>query len=91
MTEPLSFELSRPAVTPPRLPDAGVSGPSPADVLPREVLRSLRDAGILGGLQVGRWLPDRPDLADVVTFCCTEVNDPDALDLLVAVLSASTP
>jgi glycine dehydrogenase subunit 2 len=40
MTEPLSFELSRPAVDPPRLPDAEVGGPSPADVLPREALRT---------------------------------------------------
>src|SRR5438309_6374755 len=40
MTEPLSFELSRPAVDPPRLPTAGVTGPAPADVLPREALRS---------------------------------------------------
>ena len=40
MTEPLSFELSRPAVDPPRLPEAGVAGPAPADVLPREALRS---------------------------------------------------
>src|SRR5437588_1681164 len=40
MTEPLSFELSRPAVDPPRLPDAEVAGPAPADVLPREALRA---------------------------------------------------
>jgi len=40
MTEPLSFELSRPAVDPPRLPDANVAGPSPADVLPRRALRA---------------------------------------------------
>ena len=39
-TEPLSFELSRPEVATPRLPEAGVEGPSPADVLPREALRS---------------------------------------------------
>jgi glycine dehydrogenase subunit 1 len=50
-------------------------------------LRRLRDAGILGGLRMGRWFPDRPDLADVVTFCCTEVNDPAAIDLLVQELS----
>jgi glycine dehydrogenase subunit 1 len=46
-------------------------------------LRRLREAGILGGLPVSRWFPDRPDLAGVVTFCCTEVNDPGAIDLLV--------
>jgi glycine dehydrogenase subunit 2 len=40
MTEPLSFELSRPSVDPPRLPDAEVSGPAPSDLLPHEALRS---------------------------------------------------
>ncbi|HEV8596737.1 MAG TPA: aminomethyl-transferring glycine dehydrogenase subunit GcvPB, partial [Candidatus Dormibacteraeota bacterium] len=40
MTEPLSFELSRPAVDPPRLPDPDVGGRGPADVLPSELLRS---------------------------------------------------
>ncbi|MBO0684071.1 MAG: aminomethyl-transferring glycine dehydrogenase subunit GcvPA [Candidatus Dormibacteraeota bacterium] len=44
-------------------------------------------AGILGGMPVGRWYPD---LEDVVTFCCTEVNDPGALDLLVAEAAAAT-
>ena len=39
-TEPLSFELSRPAVDPPRLPEADVPGRSPADVLPREAMRA---------------------------------------------------
>ncbi|OLC45565.1 MAG: glycine dehydrogenase (aminomethyl-transferring) [Chloroflexi bacterium 13_1_40CM_4_65_16] len=40
MSEPLSFELSRPAVDPPRLPEAEVAGPAPADVLGREMLRA---------------------------------------------------
>ena len=40
MSEPLSFELSRPAVDPPRLPDAEVAGPAPADVLPADALRA---------------------------------------------------
>jgi len=39
VTEPLSFELSRPAM-PPRLPSAGQTGPAPADVLPAAALRS---------------------------------------------------
>src|SRR5205807_4119905 len=38
--EPLSFELSRPAVDPPRLPDAEVDGPAPSDVLPHDALRA---------------------------------------------------
>jgi glycine dehydrogenase subunit 1 len=50
-------------------------------------LARLRDAGILGGLPVGRWFPERPDLRDVVTFCCTEVNDGGAIDQLVEVLA----
>jgi len=45
MTEPLSFELSRPAVDPPRLPEADVPGAAPADVLPREALRE-KPAGL---------------------------------------------
>src|SRR5256714_11015710 len=40
MTEPLSFELSRPAVDPPRLPGADEGGAAPGDVLPGELLRS---------------------------------------------------
>ena len=40
MTEPLSFELSRPAVDPPRLPGAEEGGAAPGDVLPGELLRS---------------------------------------------------
>ena len=44
MTEPLSFELSRPEVAPPRLPAAGVEGPDAAGTLPRELLRSLPPA-----------------------------------------------
>src|SRR5215472_5426463 len=46
-------------------------------------LRHLRDAGILGGLPAGRWFPD---LDGVVVFCCTEVNDPPAIDVLVDAL-----
>ena len=53
-------------------------------------LRRLRQAGILGGLPVGRWFPEQQDLQDVVTFCCTEVNDPAAIDLLVSELARST-
>ena len=49
-------------------------------------LASMREAGILGGLPVGRWYPD---LDGVVVFCCTEVNDPDSIRTLVEVLSQS--
>jgi glycine dehydrogenase subunit 1 len=45
----------------------------------------LEQAGILGGLWMGRWYPE---LEDVVTFCCTEVNDPGAIDQLVEEVAA---
>jgi len=40
MTEPLSFEISRPQAPAPRLPAAAVSSPGPSEVLPREALRA---------------------------------------------------
>jgi glycine dehydrogenase subunit 2 len=40
VTELLSFEKSRPNAHGPRLPDADVEAPGPADVLPRELLRA---------------------------------------------------
>ncbi len=46
-------------------------------------LARLDRAGILGGLPVDHWYPELPG---VVTFCCTEVNDPAALDDLVTAL-----
>jgi glycine dehydrogenase subunit 1 len=49
-------------------------------------LARLREAGILGGLAVRQWFPE---LEDVVVFCCTEVNDPAAIDLLVEELTRS--
>ena len=44
----------------------------------------LRRRGILGGLGMGRWFQE---LDGVVTFACTEVNDPAALSALVEALS----
>jgi glycine dehydrogenase subunit 1 len=49
------------------------------------VLRRLARKGILGGLDVHRWFRE---LKDVVTFTCTEVNDPRAIDELVAALQS---
>ncbi|MDQ6790443.1 MAG: aminomethyl-transferring glycine dehydrogenase subunit GcvPA [Candidatus Dormibacteraeota bacterium] len=46
-------------------------------------LKRLEAAGILGGLPIARWYPE---MEDVVLFCCTEVNDLDAIDRLVEVL-----
>jgi len=51
----------------------------------RTLMRRLARKGILGGLEVGRWFRE---LKDVVTFTCTEVNDPAAIDELVEALSA---
>ena len=44
MTELLSFEKSRAGAHGPRLPEADVTAPEPADVLPRELLRSREPA-----------------------------------------------
>ncbi len=52
---------------------------------PGPLTRRLARKGILGGLEVGRWFKE---LKGVVTFTCTEVNDPAALDQLVEALSA---
>jgi hypothetical protein len=49
------------------------------------VLRKLARKGILGGLDVGRWFRE---LRGVMTFTCTEVNDPAALTELVEALGA---
>jgi len=51
-------------------------------------LANIRDAGILGGLPVGQWYPE---LDDVAIFCCTEVNDPNAIAEVVEVLSRTAP
>jgi glycine dehydrogenase subunit 1 len=49
-------------------------------------LGRLSRAGIMGGLPVGRWYPE---LANVAVFCCTEVNDPPAIEALVNALARS--
>jgi glycine dehydrogenase subunit 1 len=48
------------------------------------MIRKLARKGILGGLDVHRWFRE---LKGVVTFTCTEVNDPRALDELVEALA----
>src|SRR6266699_1329455 len=52
---------------------------------PKPLLRKLAKKGILGGLEVGRWFRE---LRGVLTFTCTEVNDPAAIDQLVEALTA---
>ena len=49
------------------------------------VVRKLARKGILGGLEVGRWFRE---LRGVVTFTCTEVNDPAAINQLLEVLAS---
>jgi glycine dehydrogenase subunit 1 len=49
------------------------------------VLRKLARKGILGGLAVHRWFRE---LKGVLTFTCTEVNDPRAIDELLAALES---
>ena len=49
------------------------------------VLRKLARKGILGGLNVQRWFRE---LKGVLTFTCTEVNDPMSIDELVQAVSA---
>jgi glycine dehydrogenase subunit 1 len=51
----------------------------------QQIVRKLARKGILGGLDVSRWFRE---LKGVLTFTCTEVNDPKALDELLAALSA---
>ena len=50
------------------------------------LVRKLSRKGILGPLEMNRWFRE---LKGVVTFTCTEVNDPRALDELVELLAAS--
>ena len=49
------------------------------------VVKKLARKGILGGLEVHRWFRE---LKEVLTFTCTEVNDPRAMDELLAVLQS---
>jgi glycine dehydrogenase subunit 1 len=49
------------------------------------LVRKLARKGILGPLEMNRWFRE---LKGVVTFTCTEVNDPHALDELVAALDS---
>src|SRR6202171_6348533 len=49
------------------------------------VVRKLARKGILGPLEVNRWFRE---LKGVLTFTCTEVNDPKALDELVEALES---
>ena len=65
----------------PAFPDASFVSEFPVRVeQPQELLARLAERGILGGLDAGRWFPE---LAGVLLFCCTELNDRAAIDELV--------
>jgi glycine dehydrogenase subunit 1 len=49
-------------------------------------LKRLSQLGILGGLPLSRWYPET-GWRDAVLFCCTEVNDREAIDQLVDALA----
>jgi glycine dehydrogenase subunit 1 len=51
---------------------------------PEALLARLARSGILGGFHAGRWFGE---LEGVLVFCCTELNDVDALADLEAALS----
>ena len=65
----------------PAFPDTSFVSEFPVRVeQPQELLARLAERGILGGLDAGRWFPE---LAGVLLFCCTELNDRAAIDELV--------
>jgi glycine dehydrogenase subunit 1 len=77
----LADGLGRLAGLQPAFPEASFVNEFPLRVdQPRELLAHLAGKGILGGLDAGRWFPE---LEGVLLFCCTELNDPAALDELV--------
>ena len=47
----------------------------------------LAERGFLAGIAAATLFPGDPELADVVTFCTTEVNDRAAIDELVATIA----
>ncbi|MGH7881668.1 MAG: aminomethyl-transferring glycine dehydrogenase subunit GcvPA [Candidatus Dormibacteraceae bacterium] len=49
---------------------------------PEALLTRLNRVGILGGLRAERWYPEQ---RSILLFCCTEVNDPAAIDQLVEI------
>ncbi|MCB2100001.1 MAG: glycine dehydrogenase, partial [Rhodobacterales bacterium] len=55
----------------------------PADA----VVEALADRGILGGVPVSRFHPDRPDLADLMLVAATETVGDDDVDRLCAALT----
>ena len=51
---------------------------------PDRVLEACSSRGILGGIDAGRWFPE---LAGTMVFSCTELNDPAAIEELLAAVA----
>ena len=54
------------------------------DENPVEINRQLLDHGIVGGLPLGRYFPDR---ADQMLVCVTEQNRPEKIQRLAKILT----
>ncbi|MBO0703456.1 MAG: glycine dehydrogenase, partial [Candidatus Dormibacteraeota bacterium] len=52
------------------------------------VLARCAERGILAGFPLRHWYPGDEAMHDALLFCCTEVNDPAALETLLEVLAA---
>ena len=42
------------------------------------------ESGVLAGLELARWYPDDPDLADALLVCATELTGDDDIARLIA-------
>ena len=51
------------------------------------VHRRLLDDGVLAGLELARWYPDDPELADALLVCATELTTAEEIDRFVAALA----
>jgi glycine dehydrogenase subunit 1 len=58
--------------------------PKPADA----IVERLAERGLLGGVPLSRFYPDRPDLANLLLVAATELNTEDDMDRLAAGLKA---
>jgi len=55
---------------------------------PRRVHRALLDRGIVAGIVLADVEPGRPELADGLLVCATEVTTPEAIDAFGAAMAA---
>ncbi len=52
----------------------------------REVVRTLAEQGVLGGVSLGRLYPDQPELADALLVAVTETTDEDDIEAFATAL-----